>query len=65
MKGNILFSVTAEEDLGSNLFTGPYHDSDLAKLCRLAVKTGRPLSSDVTSYGPSGKQKTLFNAQLM
>ncbi|MBU0665623.1 MAG: response regulator [Proteobacteria bacterium] len=65
VNGNILFSVAGEEDLGTNIFTGPYHESDLAKLCRLAVKTGRPLSSDVTIYGPSGKQKTLFNAQLM
>lgn len=65
VNGNILFSVAGEEDLGTNIFTGPYHESDLAKLCLLAVKTGRPLSSDVTIYGPSGKQKTLFNAQLM
>lgn len=65
VQGNILFSVVGEEDLGTNLFNGPYYESGLAKLCRLAVKTGRPLCSDVTIYGPSGKQKTLFNAQLM
>lgn len=63
--GDILYSVAQESDLGTNLFTGLYHETDLANLCRLALKTGRPLSSDLTIYAPSGNQKTLFTAKLM
>ncbi len=63
--GDILFSIHNEEDFGTNLFKGPYHDSALAKLCRMALETGRPLSSDLTIYTPAGQEKTLFTAQLM
>ncbi|AGF77112.1 signal transduction histidine kinase [Desulfocapsa sulfexigens DSM 10523] len=63
--GDILFSITAEEDLGTNIFHGPYHETELAKLCRLAIETGHSLASDLTIYGPSGTEKTLFTAQLM
>ncbi|MBN4046865.1 response regulator, partial [bacterium AH-315-P07] len=51
--GNILYSVVREPDLGTNLFTGPYSDSQFAQACRLALETGRPVFSDFEFYAPS------------
>lgn len=65
IEGNILFSVAADEDLGTNLFHGPHRETELATVYRLAIETGHPLCSDLALYGPAGKEKTLFTAQLM
>ncbi|MCP4657799.1 MAG: response regulator [bacterium] len=51
--GNILFSVAAESDLGTNILTGPYSDTLFARACEQALATRRPVFSDLERYAPS------------
>jgi tubulin-specific chaperone A len=53
-RGNILYSVTGEEDLGTNLFNGKYSDTKFAAACKKSLETGQPVFSDYQFYAPSG-----------
>lgn len=58
--GNVLFSIRQEDDLGTNLITGPYQDTNLANAHREALAL---LDSQVTRagrYPPSGNKPALF-----
>ena len=54
LDGNILFSLSRESDLGTNLHNGPYHETLFAATVRKSIETGRSLFSDFESYAPSG-----------
>ncbi len=52
--GNILFSVSEEDDLGTNLFQGKYANTRFSEACRKALDTGLPSFSDYERYEASG-----------
>ncbi len=54
--GNILFSAAAENDLGTNLFEGPYAGTRFAAACQKALATEQPAFSDYEIYQPSGAE---------
>ncbi len=55
--GNVIFSLRQEPDLGSNLRSGPYRDSPLAKSFNL---TTQARLSEFALYAPSGNQPAAF-----
>jgi len=58
--GNVVFSIRHEDDLGTNLNSGPYHDTRLAHAHREALAL---LDSQVTRagrYPPSGNKPAIF-----
>jgi len=59
-KGNILFSVMEEDDLGTNLMTGKYADSLLAKAFRKNTESGRMAFSDIERYAASNNEVAGF-----
>ncbi len=64
-EGNVLFTVAQEDDLGTNLFDGPYAKSRLASACRETLESGRPVFSDLEYYGPSNNIIAGFLAEVM
>ncbi len=50
--GNILFSVAQGPDLGTNLFTGPFAQTQFAASVRRAYETGEAIFSDLACYDP-------------
>lgn len=52
-KGNIIYSVGQEADLGTNLFTGIYADTLFAKSIKKTSQTGQVTFSDLERYAPS------------
>jgi len=59
-EGNILFTVTREFDLGSNLFEGFYADTELASTARATLETGQSLFSDFKRHSSSNELLTGF-----
>jgi len=58
--GNVVFSIKHEADFGTNLNTGPYRDTALAKAQREAIAL---LSSQITQaqlYAPSADRSAIF-----
>jgi methyl-accepting chemotaxis protein len=51
--GHVLYSTARESDLGTNLNTGPYKDSALAKVFAKTVKDRKPAMADFSMYQPS------------
>ena len=64
-QGNILHSVAAEANLGTNIFSGPYRDTELARVSRKTMDLGQTLCSDLSIHESSGNQKSLFATQVM
>lgn len=52
-RGNILFSLAEEEDLGSNLITGRYSHTRFAQAVERTLKTGQLSFSGFEHYQPS------------
>jgi len=51
--GDILYTVAGEPDRGTNLFTGPYKDSELSRAFRRSLELLQPQISSVAYYEPS------------
>ncbi len=60
IRGNILYSVTAEVDLGTNLINGHYANSLFANSVRTTLQTGETQFSDLERYAPSNNIITGF-----
>ena len=58
--GNVVFSITQEQDLGTNLKDGPYRDTQLAKGFELAVHTLQTQLTRFAFYVPSGNRPAAF-----
>ena len=61
--GNVVFSVTKEADFGTNLRTGPWKDSGLARMFDRVIAQPRPgtvVFEDFSTYGPSGDVPAAF-----
>jgi len=52
-QGLVLYSLKQESDLGSDLGTGPYKDSALARVWKNVISGGKPVISDIEYYGPA------------
>jgi len=64
-QGNILFTVDGEDDLGTNLFSGKYANTLLARAGKEALQTGRLTFSDFEHYAPSDKSVDGFLVAVM
>ena len=53
LQGNLLYSITQESDLGTNLLTGRLKDTEFSKAVMKTLATGDPLLSGIERYGPS------------
>ena len=54
VKGNILYSVAKEADLGTSLKNGQYHATKFAQSARETIRSGEVSFSGMEAYGPSG-----------
>jgi signal transduction histidine kinase/CheY-like chemotaxis protein len=52
-KGNILYTIKGEDDLGSNLLHGKYSQTKFAQTYRQTLNDGKMHFSDLDRYGPS------------
>lgn len=65
-KGNIVYSVQKEFDLGTNLRSGPYSESSLSDVYRKALKKERAIVfSDFKLYKPSYNRAAAFLASTV
>ncbi len=53
LDGNILYTVTGESDLGTNLITGSYANTKFAQSFKATMKSGESHFSDLERYAPS------------
>jgi len=58
--GNVVFSIRQEADFGSNLNTGPYRDSALARAHREAMALLDTQITPVAPYAPSNDKPAIF-----
>ncbi|WP_269533833.1 hybrid sensor histidine kinase/response regulator [Chitinimonas sp. BJYL2] len=58
--GNVVFSIAAEADLGSNLNSGPFHNSGLAQAHREALAVLDAQVKLVQTYTPSADRPAIF-----
>lgn len=65
LEGNILFTVKRENDLGTNLFTGKYSDTQFGKAAQKAIETGKPIFSDIAPYAPSNNSLASSLVQII
>ncbi len=62
-QGDVFFTVSKEADFGTNLLTGPYRESGLAKLFK-QVKSSRSYGlQDFSPYAPSNNEPAAFIGQ--
>lgn len=53
IKGNLLFTVAHESDLGTNMLTGIYAKTLFSKSIKRTIDTGKVYFSDIEHYAPS------------
>ncbi len=58
--GNVVFSVAREDDLGTNLRTGPYRDTELARGFDLAMHSLQLHLTRFAPYAPSAQRAAAF-----
>ena len=58
--GHVMFTVTKESDMGTNLKHGPYKDSGLAKLHAKIAKSDKQEMADFSPYAPSNNEPCGF-----
>jgi methyl-accepting chemotaxis protein len=66
-KGDVVYTVFKEADYATNLLTGAYKETGLAKVFReaLAAKNGEPVYADFAPYAPSGNAPAAFMARAV
>jgi len=57
---NILFNLTRESDLGTNLLSGEYKNTDFAKTVLSSLETGETVLSKIERYAPSNDSLSAF-----
>ena len=62
--GYVMYSVTAENDLGTNLSLGEYRNTGLAKLWATVVKTKKSAMTDFEYYAPSGENAAFIGSPV-
>lgn len=58
--GHVMYSTAKEIDLGTNLNTGPYKDSGLAKIWRKTIQNRKTSIVDFEPYTPSNGEPASF-----
>lgn len=58
--GHVMYTNAREKDLGTNLSTGIYRDSNLGKLWAKVVETGKTSMIDIEPYPPSNNEPAFF-----
>lgn len=58
--GHVMYTNAREKDLGTNLSTGIYRDSNLGKLWAKVVKTKKTSMVDIEQYAPSNNKPAFF-----
>jgi CheY-like chemotaxis protein/GAF domain-containing protein/HAMP domain-containing protein len=64
-KGNVLFSLKNENDLGTNLFRGEYANTLFAKTCKKILEDKKMIFSDLEFYEPSMNKLSGFFGQVI
>jgi two-component sensor histidine kinase/HAMP domain-containing protein len=64
-EGDVVFTVTKEDDLGTNLVIGPYKDSELAKVFERAKTLLETNMSDYKYYSPSSEPAAFIAAPVL
>jgi hypothetical protein len=67
-EGDVFYSVAKEKDYATNLVSGQWRDSGLAKVFQRAIEVAREdrvVISDMQPYEPSGNAPALFMAKAM
>lgn len=59
-KGNILYTITKEDELGTNLLSGKYSSSKLASSYKKTLKSGKITFSDIQRYANLDEQLAAF-----
>ncbi len=59
-EGVVIASAAHRPDLGTNLLTGPYKNTQLSKGAREALKSGKIVISDMLPYAPAAGRPKLF-----
>lgn len=60
LDGHVMYSATKKADSGTNLNSGPYKDSGLAKIWRKTLKNKTTSIVDFTAYAPSHNAPAAF-----
>ena len=63
--GNILYSIGKEADLGTNIFTGRYRDTNLGRIAKKSFDEKRELFADFKFYAPSGDLPAAFISDVI
>ena len=58
--GHIMFSITKQADMGSNLEYGHYKDTHLAELRRRILSKKQTVMTDFNTYAPDGNAPVIF-----
>ncbi len=58
--GHVMYTAAKEADLGTNLSTGPYRNSGLAKVWRRVKETKKAAFQDFAPYAPSNNEPASF-----
>ncbi len=58
--GHVMFTVSHEDDFGTNLSTGKYKNTHLAKLWKKVITEKQTIITDYQSYAPSNGEQTSF-----
>ena len=64
-EGNILYSVMADDDLGSNIFTGQFANTLFSQACRKALQTARTIFSDLEHFESTGTELDCFMVRVI
>ncbi|MBF0423038.1 MAG: cache domain-containing protein [Magnetococcales bacterium] len=60
--GRVFHTARGQEDLGTNLFHGPFADTNLGRLVRRVLDSRQPQVSDIAPYPPSHNEPAAFLA---
>ncbi len=63
--GHVMYTVARENDLGTNLKTGPLKNSGLAKLWTTVVATKQSTMTDYSDYAPSNAPAAFLGAPVL
>ncbi|MBU0730647.1 MAG: response regulator [Proteobacteria bacterium] len=63
--GGVLFSVMGEDDLGTNIFTDKFADTEFSRACWETLETGQPVAGDLEFYAPTNNALVLFLGKAM
>ncbi|MEN8263919.1 MAG: ATP-binding protein [Nitrospirota bacterium] len=63
--GDIVFTVVREDDFGTNLYTGDYKDTELARTFIEAIKFGKSNISNFKFYVPSNEPAAFIGAAIV